>query len=162
VATLAFAVFANFPQSELRRDVLRPGQPYLNALGLDQSWGVFSPNPRRESIALHAIVAYADGSTDTWRIPSGNRLTGSYWDYHWQLWQEWVLDEHHAQLWKPAAVFIARDRGRTGRYPVRVTLVRMTSFIEPPGHHPDQQRTVATPYYSLPITAAMLGRGRRS
>jgi hypothetical protein len=33
----------------------------------------------------------------------------------------------------------------------------MTSFLEPPGHHPDHGPTVATPYYSLPVARAMLG-----
>ena len=160
VVTLASAVAANLPRSRLRTDALRVGQPYLNATGLDQSWGVFAPDPRRESIALRAVVRYQDGSTGTWRTPTGNAVTGSYWDYHWQKWQEWVLDQNHPQLWRPAAVFIARERDRAGRQPVRVTLVRLTSVIEPPGHHPSHEPTVATPYYSLSITPAMLHPGR--
>jgi hypothetical protein len=152
-------VVANLPQSKLRQEAMRGAGPYLNATGLDQIWNVFAPNPRRESIALHGIVSYADGSTEVWRAPKGNAAFGGYWDYHWQKWQEWVLDENHRQLWRPAAVFIARDRDHAGRHPVRVTLVRLTSLNEPPGHHPAREPTVATPYYSLRITPGMLGRG---
>ncbi len=105
------------------------------------------------------MVRYGDGSTEIWRTPTGNNFTGSYWDYHWQKWQEWVLDQQHRQLWRPAAVFIARDRDRPARHPVRVTLLRLTSQIRPPGHHPASGPTVTTRYYSLPITPAMLRLG---
>ena len=159
VVTIASAAVSNMPQSKLRREALRVARPYLNATGLDQNWEVFAPEPRRESIALHALVDFTDGSRQTWRIPSSNPVTGSYWQYHWQKWQDWVLDEHLRRLWRPAAVFIARDRDRPGRHPVRVTLIRRTSVIEPPGHHPASGPNVATPYYSLRITPGMLDRG---
>lgn len=156
IVTLASAIVANLPRSRVRQDALTVTRPYLNATGLDQSWGVFAPEPRRESIALRGLVRYADGSTSRWRPPSGNALTGNYWDYHWQKWQEWVLDQNHRQLWRPAATFIARDRNAQGRRPVRVTLVRLTTHLNPPGQHPAREPTVATPYYSLRITPGML------
>ena len=159
IVTLASAVIANLPQSKLRRDAFTAARPYLNATGLDQSWGVFAPEPRRESVALRAVIRYADGGTYVWRPPSGDAFTGNYWDYHWQKWQEWVLDKNHQQLWRPAAVFIARDRDARGRHPVRVTLVRLTTQLNPPGHRPSHEPTVARPYYSVRITPAMLGSG---
>jgi hypothetical protein len=88
--------------------------------------------------------------------PTGGALVGGYWDYHWQKWLEFVLDVHHPQLWRPAAVFIAREDGQPGRRPVRVTLIRVTSLNEPPGHHPDHRPPVFSAYYSLAITPAML------
>jgi hypothetical protein len=161
VVTLAGATLENLPQSRLRTDALRVAQPYLNATGLEQVWGVFAPEPRRESIALRALVSYANGSTQTWRTPTSNPVIGSYWDYHWQKWQEWALDENHRQLWRPAALFIARDVDRQGRHPVRVTLLRLTSIIEPPGHRPSHGPTVAKPYYSVRITPSDLHPGGR-
>jgi hypothetical protein len=170
VATLATVVVENLPPSKVRREILRVGQPYLYATGLDQYWGLFAPEPRRVSIALHAQVKYADGTTQTWRTPVGGALFGEYWDYHWQKWQEWVLDEGYARLyrpaaerlWRSAAEFIARDRNRLGRQPVRVILVRHTSLNNAPGHHPIHEPDVAQAYYSLRITPGMLDRsGRR-
>jgi hypothetical protein len=159
VVTLAFAVVENMPQSRLRREVLKLGQPYLNAIGLDQRWALFAPEPRRRSIALRALVQYADGTAETWRVPHGGALIGGYWDYHWQKWVEWVLDAGHGQLWRPAALFIARDMRRPDRRVVRVTLIRLTSLNNPPGVRPDHQPIVAVPYYTLSITPAMLGGG---
>jgi len=149
--TLASVVITNLPQSKLRRDALQVTQPYLNAIGLDQSWALFAPDPRRFSIALRARVLYADGTAETWRPPAGGALIDSYWDYHWQKWQEWVLDARERRLWRPAAEFIARDSARPGRRPVRVTLFRLTSVNNPPGRHPDHEPVISRPYYSLRI-----------
>jgi hypothetical protein len=157
--TLAGMVVANLPQSKLRRDGLRVGGAYLNATGLDQSWRLFAPEPRRQSLALSARVEYASGGTRTWRLPRGNALIGSYWDYHWQKWLEFVLSNRHMNLWKPAAEFIARDSDGPGRRPVRVTLIRATSYNRAPGQHPDHNPRITSAYFSLRITPAMLARG---
>jgi hypothetical protein len=156
LVTLISIVIANFPRSTLRRDVLRVSAPYLNATGLDQGWSLFAPNPRRQSIALYARVQFANGAAQTWGVPHGDPLTGNYWDSHWQKWVVFVVNGRHRDLWKPAAEFIARDLARPGRRPVRVTLIRQTSLNYPPGHHPDGGPNVATAYYSLAITPAML------
>ena len=158
VVTLASIVFANLPQSRLRRDVLNVDGAYLNATGLDQGWTLFAPNPRRQSIALFARVQFANGSTQTWRTPRGDPLAGNYWDSHWQKWVVFEVNGGHADLWKPAAEFIARDLAQPGRRPVRVTLIRLTSLNYPPGHHPDRGPNLATAYYSLRISPTMLAR----
>ncbi len=154
--TLATTIVVNLPGSRLTRDAVRVAGRYLNVTGLDQSWSLFAPDPRLRSIAIEARVQYADGSTRAWKLPRGGALIGSYWDYHWQKWLEFVLDAHHPALWRPAALFIARADARPGRRPVRVTLIRITSLNEPPGLRPDHEAPVASPYYSLRITSAML------
>jgi hypothetical protein len=156
--TLAAIVVTNLPQSKLRRDLLPVDERYLNTVGLDQAWRLFAPEPRRASIALHARVQYANGDTQIWPLPTGGDLIASYWDYHWQKWLEFVVLDSHAELWKPAAEFIARDRNAPGRRPVRVTLIRSTTPNYPPGSHPDHAPTRTSAYYSLGITPAMLAR----
>src|SRR5919204_146959 len=90
------------PPGSLKVRILRVGQPYLYATGLDQYWGLFAPEPRRVSIALHAQVKYADGTTQTWRTPVGGALFGEYWDYHWQKWQGVGRGGGHPRAYKPA------------------------------------------------------------
>lgn len=148
-ATLVAIVITNVPESHLRREVQRVSDPYLHAIGLDQAWRLFAPEPRRFTIGLRASVTYADGSGATWTPPVGDDLVGGYWDYHWQKWQEWVMDVRHRDLWRPAAQFVAREHARPGRRPVRVTLVRLTSLNRPPGSGPDHGPVVAQPYYTL-------------
>ncbi len=104
-------------------------------------------------------MQYADGTSQTWRAPRGGALIGAYWDYHWQKWQEWVLDAAHPRLWRPAAIYIARQSRGPGRRPVRVTLVRSTSLNNPPGRGPEHGPTVADPYYTRAITPAVLDGG---
>ena len=43
-------------------------QPLSRAVGLKQSWGLFSP-PDRMNTRLRAEITYADGRTATWRSP---------------------------------------------------------------------------------------------
>ena len=149
VVTLAAVVITNLPESHLRREVERVTDPYLRAIGLDQAWRLFAPEPRRFTIGLRASVTYADGSGATWRPPVGGDLVDGYWDYHWQKWQEWVMDVRHRELWRPAARFVAREHARRGRRPVRVTLVRLTSLNRPPGRGRDSEPVVVQPYYTL-------------
>ena len=156
LATVAGTIVVNLPRSTLRTDALTVGGRYLNLTGLDQSWSLFAPDPRRRSIAIEARVQYADGTAGTWRLPHGGALIGNYWDYHWQKWLEFVLDVRHPELWRPAAVFIARESNLAGRRPVRVTLIRVTSLNEPPGRTPDHSPAIASAYYSLRITPPML------
>ena len=62
VFTLLAVVVINLPDSALRRSLSKTTQPYLNAIGLDQAWGVFAPDPRRESIRLEVRLGYPDGT----------------------------------------------------------------------------------------------------
>ncbi|HKP88566.1 MAG TPA: hypothetical protein VJT75_01205 [Thermoleophilaceae bacterium] len=149
IVTLVAVVVTNLPDSHLRRQVQRVSEPYLHATGLDQAWRLFGPEPRRYTIGLRASITYADGRGETWRPPAGGDLVDGYWDYHWQKWQEWVMDVRHRDLWRPAAEFVAREHRSAGRRPVRVTLVRVTSLNRPPGRGPDAEPAVAQPYYTL-------------
>lgn len=133
VATLLALVVWNMPDSALRRHGLRIARPYVNALGLDQNWAVFAPNPRQETLALEARITYADGSRTTWRTPVGGDLFGAYWDYHWLKWAEWTLDARYPQLLEPTAEFVLRQESGGGRTPTRIELVRRSRAIPAPG-----------------------------
>ena len=160
IVTLLAIVAINIPDSKLRREVLRPGQTYLNATGLDQIWSVFAPDPRRTSVDMEARIRYADGTRGVWHLPEGNDVTGEYWDYRWRKWLENViLDARRHQLWRPAARFIAGRERASGRQPVRITLVRRWRDLRPPGvKGPDRTRWREYSYYTLRFDR--LGRER--
>jgi len=145
IATLLALVVWNMPDSELRREGLHAARPYVNALGLDQNWGVFAPNPRRQTIALEATLTYATGTTRTWHLPSGGDLVGAYWDYHWLKWAEWTVDGRYPELAEATAEFIVRRDVAAGRHPVRIELVRRWRDLPPPGteqRSPWQEKTI--------------------
>ena len=165
IITLLAIGAINIPESKLRREVLRPGQTYLNATGLDQIWSVFARDPRPTSVAMEARIRYADGTRGVWHVPEGNDVTGEYWDYRWRKWLENViLDARRNQLWRPAAEFIAGRERAQGRRPVRVTLVRRWRTLRPPGvKGPDRGRwrdTRTTPCASIATADGALGEPR--
>ncbi|MDQ6749153.1 MAG: hypothetical protein M3Z33_00120 [Actinomycetota bacterium] len=151
VVSLVFMVATNLPGSKLREKLLVPGDPYLVALGLDQNWAVFAPDPRREVLDVVGRVTFADNTTRVWRFPRSGPLIGSYWDYRWRKWLEWVTaDAHRGDLWDPAARYIARQEDKPGRRVKRVTLVRSFYALLPPGtNEGDRGPTQIVPYYTV-------------
>jgi hypothetical protein len=111
-------------------------QPYLNAIGMDQNWGVFAPNPRREVLELRARLTYKNGQTRTWRPPDSNPFIGATYEYRWRKYVEFVTDENYKYMWKPMAAFIERRATLGGRRPVIVQLERRSREILPPGQKP--------------------------
>jgi hypothetical protein len=159
VATLLSVVFWNLPDSELRRKSLPAVRQYILLTSLEQNWGVFAPNPRRETIDLVARVEYADGTEETLRVPRGDAFVGGYWDYRWWKWAEHVVSNEDSHLWHPAAVWFARRASDDGRRPVRVRLVRRWYALLPPGSGPDRGEWNESEYYTLRLTSAPHGEG---
>lgn len=134
IATIAAGFVLNMPESRLRHEAAVVAEPYAHALGLQQRWSVFAPEPRRASIDLQARVRYADGTGVTWHPPRGDDLVGPYWDYRWFKWMENVIqDSAEQQLWKPAALYVAQEKQTEGKVVTRVTLIRRWQALRPPG-----------------------------
>jgi len=157
LVTLASILVTNLTESRLKYDLSLRSQPYLQALGLDQGWGVFAPDPRRHVSYLSAKVKYADGSTGTWDPPRGGPLVGVYWDNRWRKWEEFAVSDQLRGLWQPAALYVARQENRPGRRPVEVTLVRRLAVLFPPGTPTPRAPFEEQPYYRLKVTRDMLG-----
>ncbi len=121
---LAGVVAWNLPESELSRRSQYRLKPLMNASGLDQTWAVFAPDPPRQELRLEARVAYDNGTTRTWRVPTWDPVIGGYRDYRWLKWAEWMTSGSRALLWELGAAWIARQERRAGRRPVSLTLVR--------------------------------------
>jgi hypothetical protein len=134
VVTLAAIAVTNLPESYLRRQGSQAAQPYLEATGLDQSWRVFAPEPRRTSLRLAARVRYLDGSSAVWRPPAGDDVIGAYWDYRWRKWLENVTQHPRRERLQRAAVgYIADRMRRPGKEPTTVVLVQSSQDLRPPG-----------------------------
>jgi predicted DCC family thiol-disulfide oxidoreductase YuxK len=150
VVSLIAIVAINLPGSELRRQLLRPGQPYLNALGIDQNWSLFAPNPRRVVLDVSATVAYDDGRTAQWTFPHDGALFGTYRDYRWRKWEENLISPLNAEpLWRPAALWAASHETRVGHAVTRVTLVERYANLEPPGVTPSTGPTAIRVFFVL-------------
>ncbi len=134
---VASIVTSSMTNGALKPALLRHDQALLALLGLDQRWDIFAPDPRRRVVDVRARIDYADGPAEEWRLPRGAPVVGGYWDGRWRKW----LDSAaflgpQSQLWGELAGWLARDRVRSGRRPVRVTLVGRYFEQRPPGSTP--------------------------
>ena len=71
-------------------------------------------------------MRFQDGSTTTWRPPTGGALVGAYWDYHWgKLAEHASFDEGRDadKLRDGLARYAARRVAEPGRQPSEVSLV---------------------------------------
>jgi hypothetical protein len=152
IVTLIAIVGINLPASTLRSDVLKPGQPYLNALGLDQDWALFAPDPRRQAIGLRAVVRYDDGTSATWTIPNDDPVVGTYRDYRWRKWMENVIMDANQSLWRPAALWAAREEARPDKREFDVTLVRREANLLAPGTTPIRGPWQEQAFFNLKLT----------
>jgi hypothetical protein len=155
-------VTANLPDSRLQRLLLSADHPVLYSVGLDQSWGVFAPDPRRQVVQFRADVTYADGGHASWRVPTGDAFVGEYWDYRWLKWVEYALSaDYGLQLWQPAAIYAARKSVVGTHRPMYVKLVSRWYNLQPPGHVRGPHRWHEHTYFTLLISDEML-RGSSS
>lgn len=124
VAVVGFWIVApNMPSGPARSEYESLWRPATN-IGLLQDWGVFSPDPRSQSLDVRAVIRYGDGTTATWDVPELDPLVGAYREYRWQKWQERVRLDARQDLWEPTATWIAEQYRRDGELPAEVTLVR--------------------------------------
>ncbi|MDD7942282.1 hypothetical protein PHK61_28090 [Actinomycetospora lutea] len=152
IVLILLGVFASStPSSALKDGLLDLTRPYLLLTGIDQSWGVFAPNPPRTTNHVFARVDRDDGTVGVYPMASDAGLP-EYWNYRWRKYAE--------QLWrKPAAererVAFARwtaeqDRA-AGHWPVTVTLVRSARTNPPPATVQDASLWREVPFFTLPV-----------
>lgn len=151
-AILFVLVVWNLPDSHLRREVVSEIRPVVWAVGIDQNWGVFAPNPRSISLDFHAEVRLADGTTEIWRPPSaGEQVLAPWRVYRWRKWVEHVRADDNRRLWEPATRFVADELRRAGKEPRQVRLVRRWYDIPPPGQSVGEPVWNEYTYYTFTV-----------
>jgi hypothetical protein len=126
------------------------GRP-LHALGFQQAWDVFAPEPVHREVRFEARVAFADGSEVTWHTPSSGALS-AVGSHRWELWEDRIVDDAYAGWWESSARWIARQHVGDGREPVRVALRRRWSDLPPPGVDPSLRAWNEFEFYVLELT----------
>jgi hypothetical protein len=133
LVTLVVVVALNLPASELTRRLMPLANSYRSITGLDQGWGVFAPNPRRQILEWYARVEFSDGSVDVWRPPDDPPM-GSFGVHRWRkLMELYLMGYVRKGSRESAARYVARQVATEGREPSRVTFVRRVYPLAPPG-----------------------------
>jgi hypothetical protein len=135
IFTVGAILVANAPDSGLKAALSDCTQPFLNATGLSQEWGVFSA-PRTFSAYVEGVIDDSDGTFSVYRIPSRRGL-GAFVDYRWQKYEESIRRKDGKWLWAAYAQYLANRARADGRDPVRVTLIQRWADTLPPGRGPE-------------------------
>jgi hypothetical protein len=150
VVTLGAILVQHMPDSVIKTNLMAVARPYLNMTGLDQTWSIFSPNPRQGTVYVLARVDRLDGSVAFHPIPTGIGPS-EYWGYRWQKYGESLSEAGGSALLRPYAEWVVGQDRREGGDPVRVTLVRRASRNLPPGSEPDALPFVDQDFYTAPV-----------
>lgn len=154
VAVVSHFIYA----PDLQRNLFKVTRPYATALGLDQNWGVFAPDPRPQTIDMRARIFYADGTTEWWDLPDRNPIFGEYVDYRWRKWLEYIVNPaFRAVLFRPLAAWLARTHTDARHVPVRIAFVSRWFDLYPPGSVKGNLRSDwrEQAYYTVNVTPAM-------
>jgi hypothetical protein len=123
---VAAAVVGSLPDSSIK-DVAGPVlAPLVRVTGLDQSWGVFSPNPPRKLTEVEVHVIMSDGEDRVWRLDADRSLPG----YRWRKLKEEVI--RRKELRPGLARYVVRDVTDPGERAVRVLMIMQSETLPLP------------------------------
>ena len=152
-AALIAMVAGNLPESHLRTQLAKATDPWTNALGFRQDWGVFAPDPRRSVRYVEARVFYADGSQQVWKPPADADTIGAYRAYRWHKFAERLVVDTNESMWEPTARYVLRELDDREAAPVSVSLVRRWREILPPGFDHADPPFMEHTFYTLEAKA---------
>lgn len=127
VAMLAVAIIGSIPKSTIKTTAGQITTPVALATGLDQGWGVFSPNPPRVITELEVHVIMADGEDRVWRLNADRSLP----EYRWRKLKEGIIK--YKSLRPAFAKWVVREVSDDSDTPVRVLIVLQTETLPLPG-----------------------------
>jgi hypothetical protein len=120
-------------------------------MGVEQNWGVFSPDPRSSSINMYAIVRFEDGSSERWDLPDGGPVVENFRYYRWRKWLERIRADDFSHLWEPSARWIASLHDDRPSPVTEVELIRLYRENVVRGEQPPFEEFS---YYTLELDGA--------
>jgi hypothetical protein len=131
-------------------DAVRPViSPIVQAVGLEQDWALFAPDPRSFGVGVYATVSHRDGRTETWATPHNGHLVTPYRTYRWQKYVERLRADDYSPLWDPTARWIAKQAGNDV---IKVVLTRTFRDVAVPGDSKPRPATGRYDFYTLDLT----------
>lgn len=116
------------------RERLRPVvAPLVYALGLQQDWRVFSPDPDPRSLFLRVRFLFRDGSVEVFSPPHHGPWLGTLHEYHWRKWSRRIADDETGDLREAAVRHFALRYADDPRGLESVVLVQRWAEVPVPG-----------------------------
>ncbi|MCW2543249.1 MAG: hypothetical protein JWM40_801 [Frankiales bacterium] len=148
LAVIAAVLLWNLPAGRPHDKVLPVVRPVVQAVGLEQDWALFAPDPRGFSVGVYADITFRDGTTKRWEPPHNGLLLAPYRTYRWQKYVERLRADDNAALWEPTARWIARQAGGDV---VKVVLTRTFRDAAAPGDSRNRPATGTYAFYTLDL-----------
>lgn len=131
IIILLVAVIWSVPNAPIRQDLVPSLEPIARFTGLDQMWGMFSPNPLVAVPEVETVVRYDSGASRSWRLESDRSLVNQF---HWDRWRKFKEQLINEPVTRPAyAMWVVRKLTQPGEHPVGVTIYSDTRKLQPPG-----------------------------
>jgi hypothetical protein len=121
----------NLPESEVKRRLAPILRPVASAVGLEQSWKMYAPEPIRRFELLEVHVTMADGTDRVWTDWRANPASLAPSWYRWQKLKEQAPREPSIQA--GLAHWVTRRLTSASEHPVRVQIILRTEDLPPPG-----------------------------
>lgn len=139
-AHLTALVIWNLPAKVMLRERLVPILNwYMLPTGLWQDWGMFAPDPGKNSLALEAVSLDRHGVLRTYSFPklTGLSVPAASWRFRHAKYLSVIGLENSAANREFAARTVLRRQGIPGEsYPVDVQLLYRVRPTPPPGERP--------------------------
>lgn len=148
VAVVAGIVLWNLPPGRPHDRAHQIVGPAVQALGLEQDWALFAPDPRAFSVGVIAEITYRDGHHVRWEPPHNGLLLSPYRTYRWQKYVERLRADDYAGLWEPTARWVAREAGGDV---VKVALTRTFRDAVKPGDGTARPTRGSYAFYTLDL-----------
>lgn len=121
------AIMGSIPNSAIKRTAAPVLTPIARASGLDQSWGVFAPNPPRIITELEVHVVMPNGDDRVWRLDADRSLP----EYRWRKLKEAVIK--HKSLRRGFALWVVDHVTGENERAAHVLIIMQTESLPLPG-----------------------------
>ena len=148
LVVMVSVVLWNLPAGKPHDSVRPLVGPLVQAVGLEQDWALFAPDPRSFGVGVYATVTHRDGRTQRWEPPHNGLLLTPYRTYRWQKYVERLRADDYAGLWEPTARWIAKQAGNDV---VKVVLTRTFRDVATPGDGKARPATARYDFYTLDL-----------
>jgi hypothetical protein len=141
-------VLWNLPQGKPKQATQPLAGTVVQALGLEQDWALFAPDPRGFSVGVYATITHADGRVERWVPPHNGLVLAPYRTYRWQKYVERLRGDDYAGLWEPTARWLAR---KYGPGVTKVVLTRTFQEAKAPGEKGARPDAAKADFYTLDL-----------
>jgi hypothetical protein len=128
---LLVGIVGNLPDSAIK-DAFTPAlEPVAAAIGLDQRWQMYAPDPIRRLEFVDVHVTMSDGTDRVWSMREDHPVIGQFSWYHWQKLKEQVIRQEGIRA--GISHWVVRQVTTASEYPVHVQMIFRAQDNPAPG-----------------------------